>query len=454
MNKNLSTELNALLKQYKETVAVLRQELSERELEEIGSTINRMEELKVVVSVFGETDSGKSALLNSLLGFNNDNDPDTLPFSVDAQINKWNDEIEKNNRKVWKEVSGLEIVLQDTPGIAGDDSSHLTKAKKMATSSDIVLYVFSEAIKGDQVRVMNELLSTQKPVIFVLNKIDKHRPNEIEAKKKDLITKAPNLKNEMIVLTAGHPIRQEPIIDDLVETITSIVKYKQSELIGGTIENFMNQALNLAAERKIEKIEHERRRIENQNAKIAVEKALVLKTANNMADSIVIRYATAASLLAAAIPFRLDFITTTLISGGMSVHIFSIFSVAGIIVSMGNKPDTNLIIKQLAEAAIQMLFANAVAFPAYIAISIGLKSNPFSYWVGSLLDSAFTFFIVSVVGYSFSFYCANNLSWGEKQNATEVLKEYIRKYIYELFINKIPEKYREQVRRLINPDLL
>ncbi len=452
MNKNLSTELNALLKQYKDTVAVLRQELSERELEEIGSTINRMEALKVVVSVFGETNSGKSALLNSLLGFNNDNDTNTLPFSVDAQINKWDDEIEKNNRKIWKEVSGLEIVLQDTPGIAGDDSSHLTKAKKMATSSDIVLYVFSEAIKGDQVRVMNELLSTQKPVIFVLNKIDKHRPNEIEATKKDLITKAPNLKNEMIVLTAGHPVREEPIIDDLVETITSIVEYNQSELIGGTIENFMNQALKLAAERKIEKIDKERRRIENQNAA----KALVLKTANDTANGIIIQYAAAASLLAAAIPLRLDFITTTLISGGMSVHIFSVFSVAGIIVSttMGNQPDTKLIIKQLGEAAIQMLFANAAAFPAYIAISIGLKSNPFSYWVGSLLDSAFTFFIVSVVGYSFSFYCANNLSWGEKQNATQVLKEFIRKYIDELFINKIPEKYREQVRRLINPDLL
>jgi GTPase Era involved in 16S rRNA processing len=436
--KNLSGEMKARAEEYRQMASLLMQELSSSELSDLDDAIRRLEELKIVVSAFGETNSGKSAYKNS--------EPENCPFSISANINRWDDEVEKNNRKTWKEVGEFEIIIQDTPGIAGDNPQHLQKAKRLAENSDVILYIVWQAIKGDsQVPVMRELLATKKPLIFVINKVDIQKPEEIEALKADLYRKVPGLNEEMLVLAAGDPIRDEPpLIEELLTKIVSVVEYKQNTLIHETLERTASKSTEIAAQRVKKRAEEEHRR-QRELVQQKEEKIAGLKT---QAETAINVYAIAASVAAGLVPLKLDFITSTLISSGMFIHIASIYDVEQ---GLG---DVSAKAKELSVALFSILFVNAAALTAFLAISIAAKANPFTYVLGIAFDAAFTYFVVSAIGNTFSYYCANNLSWGSKENATEVLKGYVMKYIYELFINKLPQRFRDQVLRIINPDLL
>ena len=91
---------------------------------------------------------------------------------------------------------------------------------------------------------------------------------------------------------------------------------------------------------------------------------------------------------------------------------------------------------------------------AYLAISKGAKTNPFTYALGMVLDGTFTYFIVSAVGNTFAFYCANDLTWGSKETAAAALRDYIAENIDSFFLDRLPEKYRAKVKENINPEFL
>ena len=57
-------------------------------------------------------------------------------------------------------------------------------------------------------------------------------------------------------------------------------------------------------------------------------------------------------------------------------------------------------------------------------------------------------------GNTFSYYCANDLSWGAKKTAAAVLEDYIKINIDKLLLNKLPYKYKNELENLINPDIL
>ena len=442
--KGLLGELKARVEEYKRMTTLLRQELSSSELSSLDVAIQRLENLRIVVSAFGETNSGKSALLNALVQKNNQ-DYNSQFFSVSPDINKWDDEIERNNRKFWKELEGFEIILQDTPGIAGDNPEHLQKAKKFAEGSDVILYVIWPAIKGKEVLVMQELLSTKQPLIFVINKTDIQEEDQIEALKADLYRKIPNLSDEMIVMAAGKPMRKAPpITSDLENKIFSIVTREPETLISETLQRLGNKAAEVAAIRIRQRAEEEKRK-QDQLVRDKEEKISKLTTE---AEGIITGYSIAASAVAGLVPFGLDFITSTLISSGMFFHIASLYD------KEQDLGDVSSIAKELSSELFSLLFVSAAALTTFLTISKGAKTNPFTYIIGLALDAAFTYFVVSSIGNTFSYYCANNLSWGVKKNASEVLREYIRKNIFELFIDKLPSRFREQILKLINPDLL
>lgn len=245
------------------------------------------ENLRIVVSAFGETNSGKSALLNALVQKNNQ-DYNSQFFSVSPDINKWDDEIERNNRKFWKELEGFEIILQDTPGIAGDNPEHLQKAKKFAEGSDVILYVIWPAIKGKEVLVMQELLSTKQPLIFVVNKTDIQEEDQIEALKADLYRKIPNLNDEMIVMAAGKPMRKAPpIISDLENKIFSIVTREPETLISETLQRLGNKAAEVAAIRIRQRAEEEKRKQEQ----LVRDKEEKISKLTMEAEGIILRFA-------------------------------------------------------------------------------------------------------------------------------------------------------------------
>lgn len=440
---SLSEELLEQLDEHKQTTKILREYLSQNQLDDIESQLERLEKMNLNISIFGETNCGKSALLNSLFGYSNDR-PDECPFSVSESINHWLKDASENNGYLWQEFEGISVIIYDTPGIAGDDKAHVEIALSIVDKSDIVIYVVFEQIKGDlQVPVMREIIKKRKPVIVAINKIDIRRQTEIDAIKNDVISKF-NIPQENIVYTAGYPVKGDPNIQSLVKRISIIITESHANLINETVKNKLEKSVSVATAIEKLKFQEEEKRIKKEKEK-SEKIALDLK---RRASEQVKKYARGAAAAAGVLPFGLDFITSTVVSGGMFLKIVKMYN------SDIDGKTIYKLAKELSTIFSEIMFVSAATLALYLAISKGAKTNPYTYILGMVLDAVFTFFIVSAIGHTFIEYCANKFKWAYEGHADDVMKEYIKKNIYELFINKLPKKYRDKVIKTLNPEIL
>ena len=129
---------------------------------------------RVEIVIFGEISTGKSALINALIG--------REVAEVDVQ-GGW-------TKQVWGtqwegadyHLPGLdssEIVLVDTPGInevGGADRAEL--AEVTARRSDLILFVTDSDLNETEYAALVELAAIQKPIIMVFNKVDLYSQQE------------------------------------------------------------------------------------------------------------------------------------------------------------------------------------------------------------------------------------------------------------------------------------
>lgn len=314
-----SSELQAKLSDYQQAIQAFKNILSEDDIAKIQTVIDRLEKRTITISAFGVVGAGKSALLNSLLGFDNEK-PDECPFKVDAQINTWSETASIKNGQRWKGIDGLELVVYDTPGIGGDFNEHQDIASEIARTSDMILFVSKDQVAQIYKPALEVLLSANKPTIAVINQIDRLRLQEITARKHHLLQNFP-IEEDMIVCAAGHPSQPPPNIKALVQKIVSLVEADGDALIEKTIQTELAKGSTNAREILEERMRKERERIEGER----VRKESTIAAAKERADILIDRYAKAAAGAAAFIPLAFDALTDALISGGMFFHIASVY---------------------------------------------------------------------------------------------------------------------------------
>lgn len=127
---------------------------------------------RVEIAVFGEISTGKSALINALAG--------DQVASVDVQ-GGWTKSINKSDWKTCDyHIPGLEksqVVLVDTPGINEvGDKERGDMAVAAARQADLILFVADSDLHETEYAAALRLASAQKPMLFVLNKIDLYSP--------------------------------------------------------------------------------------------------------------------------------------------------------------------------------------------------------------------------------------------------------------------------------------
>jgi small GTP-binding protein len=146
-----------------------------RDLDQLHAMAEKLAAGKVEIVVFGEISTGKSALINALVG------------EAVAEVNVrggWTKDVWNLN---WKGagycVPGLadsQVVLIDTPGLNEvDGAQRATMAHDAAARADLVLFVVDSDLNEVEYSALTELAASHKPIILVLNKADLYPPKDL-----------------------------------------------------------------------------------------------------------------------------------------------------------------------------------------------------------------------------------------------------------------------------------
>ncbi len=207
----------------------------------------KLRDQRVEIAIFGEISTGKSALINALVG--------RAATAVDIRGGWTKDVWHVTWEGVGYCVPGFEnssIVLLDTPGLNEvDGASRTAMARDVAGRADLVLFVTDSDLNETEYSALVELAASYKPLILVLNKADLYTPDELDSlltlfREKRLAglvdpanivtTKADPRRVEYIIESADGSTRSEwrkpPVqIDELRERIVEVLERDGKELV-------------------------------------------------------------------------------------------------------------------------------------------------------------------------------------------------------------------------------
>jgi small GTP-binding protein len=181
--KILSERQDQILKRERTFLNDLRVQLvefgaSKADLDTLGQSIAQLDDLFLLV-VVGEFNSGKSAVINALLGQKLLKEGVT-PTTFQINILRFGDKsdhkaVEQNHEVQLLPVDLLsEVSIVDTPGTNAIIRYHEELTRDFVPRADLVLFITSvdRPFTESERRFMSEIRDWGKKVIFVLNKID------------------------------------------------------------------------------------------------------------------------------------------------------------------------------------------------------------------------------------------------------------------------------------------
>ncbi|MFO0913407.1 MAG: GTP-binding protein [Pirellulales bacterium] len=180
------------------------------ELRQLRSMHHKLMRGQVEIIVFGEISTGKSALINALMGQEVSEVDVRGGWTKDLHSFAWAD--------AGYQVPGFadsSVLLIDTPGlneVGGGDRASL--ARQAAARADLILFVIDSDMTQTEHTALSRLVATDKPIVVVLNKIDLYSDSERrellqvlgERRLKDLVPA------ENLVTAAALPRQVETII--------------------------------------------------------------------------------------------------------------------------------------------------------------------------------------------------------------------------------------------------
>lgn len=182
MNKRLFSEIVFEMKNF---VSDIDDENIKKEFEEIKNYLNEFYN----ISFLGHVNSGKSSLINKLVG-EKISEVSPVPCTENIVEIKFGDietsiEVSENHIKKFKKINFLEdLAIIDTPGVGSINFNHDEITNEFLSSSNLVILILSpESYNSDDVwKLLRNTLKYNKNIIFVLNKIDlidQDKKNEI-----------------------------------------------------------------------------------------------------------------------------------------------------------------------------------------------------------------------------------------------------------------------------------
>jgi GTP-binding protein Era len=208
--ENALTVVRQTLRQY-EGCSEEEKNALEREFARLQEMTRKLETGRVEIAVFGEINTGKSALINALIG-----------QSI-AQVDVRGGWTKENWHCSWEGcgycVPGFassQVILIDTPGINEvNGAARAQIAYEAAQRADLILFVVDSDLNSQEFSALAELATSHKPIILVFNKVDLYSPQQRARLREVLQTeRLPKLIHpEDIVETSADPLAREYVIE-------------------------------------------------------------------------------------------------------------------------------------------------------------------------------------------------------------------------------------------------
>lgn len=172
--------------------------------EQVRAMLDKLEQGHLHVAAFGRVSTGKSSLLNALVG-------ETV-FSVSPL----HGETRQAAMAALDEQPAGGIFVIDTPGIdEADGDQREALAIEVTRRADIVLFVIDSDLTDSEYQALQQLVSAGPPVILVLNKVDRYSASELATLRSAIAARCADLlPPERLVTTAANPQDESVIVRD------------------------------------------------------------------------------------------------------------------------------------------------------------------------------------------------------------------------------------------------
>tara|TARA_R110002096_G_scaffold97263_2_gene216675 strand:- start:2702 stop:3934 length:1233 start_codon:yes stop_codon:yes gene_type:complete len=161
----------------------------------VQAMLDKIEHGHLHISAFGRVSTGKSSLLNALIG--------EEKFSVSPL----HGETRQSSMESWHELEAGGVFLIDTPGLdeaGGEEREAL--AREVAGRSDLVIFVVDGDITDTELDALKVAITQGRPILLVLNKADLYTSDERNALLQSLRAKTDGILDpEHIVAAAAQP---------------------------------------------------------------------------------------------------------------------------------------------------------------------------------------------------------------------------------------------------------
>ncbi len=172
-----------------------------RDYDAVQAMLDKLEHGHLHLSAFGRVSTGKSSLLNALIGEDR--------FSVSPV----HGETRHSSMQAWNEVESGGVFLIDTPGLdeaGGEDREAL--AREVAGRSDLVMFVLDGDITDSELDALKAVIAQGRPVLGVLNKSDLYTRDERVALLRSIRSRTEGILNpKHVIAAAAHP-RQQTVV--------------------------------------------------------------------------------------------------------------------------------------------------------------------------------------------------------------------------------------------------
>ena len=415
------------------TIDKLR-EGSESEQEALHSDITQLSEMyekattgRVEIVIFGEISTGKSALINALIGRH--------VAEVDVQ-GGWTKQVWGTN---WEGaghvVPGLdrsELVLIDTPGInevGGADRAEL--AETTARKADLILFVTDSDLNDTEYSALVTFAAVQKPIIMVFNKVDLYDKEDLSSLMEIVEKRVDGLiLKEHIVQTTADPRSIEYVIED--EDGSEKAEWRKPEPDVGDLKAMI-----------LETLEKEGKGLIALNAALfAADKSDKIATVrvqmrNRQADKVIWGMAATKALTVAANPIPLVDVL-----GGVAVDALMIITLSKVYGLNFSMAQARNLAKAIGKGAGMVLIAEQLT--SWGSSLIKGLSFGFSTALSLIPQGAAAGFSSYVVGKAAKHYFEHGGSWGA-DSAKDVVREILDSTDKDSVLNHLKDEIRQKL---------